>query len=96
MRNTFFEDEDFKLQWDDWKEEKVLIHCEVFNWKLSSFKKGITIFATLQEEMLKKDIKELWTFTPNPKFAALLGGKFIYKGEYLGTEFEVFKWDLIQ
>jgi hypothetical protein len=94
MKNTFYKDENFCLQWEYWKEDKVLLHCTVDNWNLSVFKKGLQVFGELQDLLVKENVFEIWTFTPNPKFARLLGGKYVSEGIYENKEYEVYKWDL--
>jgi Ni,Fe-hydrogenase III small subunit len=96
MKNTFYKDENFCLQWEYWKDDKVLIHCTVAGWKLSSFKKGLQVFGAMQDFLVKEGFTEMWTCTPNPRFVKLLGGRYVSEGIYENKEYEVYKWDLIQ
>lgn len=93
MRELFYEDETFKLEYI-FKYDEVFIHCIVTDWKLSSFKKGLQVFGQLMNFLDGKGFKRILTVTPNPRFARLLGGKFIEKRIHEGKEYEVYQWVL--
>lgn len=95
MRNTIYKDEDFHLECAESAGE-IVLHCEVTNWTLSSFKKGIKIFSEYLNNEAKRGTKAVYTITPNPKFASLLGGVPICSIEVNNNKYEVFKWDLTQ
>lgn len=91
----YYEDEDFKLECNEFNGEYFL-HCVVYNWTISSLKKGIKVFGELLNEKESEGVKRLVTATPNPKFARLLGGTYfetIYKE---GKRYEVYQWVLKQ
>ena len=93
MRKTYYKDEDFHLQYVE-KYDEVFIHCDVFNWKISSLRKGIRVFAKMLNEFEGKGVPHLVTVTPNPKFVQLLGGQFVSTYVDDGKEYEVYQWVL--
>lgn len=93
MRVTFYEDEDFILQYKEAYGE-VFLHCEVTSWKPSSFKKGLRVFGALLNKMEERGRTRLVTVTPNPKFVQLLGGEYIGDKEQDGIHYEVYQWVL--
>lgn len=91
MRHTFYEDEDFILQYN-FDKGQVLIHCEVDKWSLSSLKKGYRIFAEMMDTFRSVGYEKFYTVTPNPKFCELLGGTKIEGFKENGHE--VYVWEL--
>lgn len=94
MRKTYHKDDDFHIEYVE-KYNEVFLHCDVFNWKLSSLRRGIRVFAKLLNEFQVKGRSRLLTATPNPQFAEMLGGEFLQtqRGED-GKEYEVYQWVL--
>jgi len=90
VRHTFYKDEDFQIEYEVY-EDILILHSEVFNWKLSSLKKGYRQFALLKEEASKLGFTKMATCTPNPNFAKLFGGK---TQTILPNEVELIIWEL--
>lgn len=88
-----YSDSDFTLECVD-KFGAKFLHCEVASWKLSSFKKGLRVFNSFIKNEAESGTKFLITVTPNPKFAELLGGKFVESVEHEGKEYKVYIWEL--
>ena len=96
MRTTFFRDEDFSLEYNEWN-NIWFIHCEVSNWTKTSFKKGLSVFRAMHKEALEKGITGLMTITPNPKFCKLLAGEYVGNVvDQQSNQYEVYKWELIR
>lgn len=95
MRIIAYEDEDFKLEYTK-KYGDIFIHCLVFNWSLSSLKKGKRIFEEFKEKRRKEGVDYLYSVTPNPKFCELLGGHRIGQCAKKNREYEVYRWELKQ
>lgn len=91
MKTVYYEDEDFTLQFNEDK-GAILIHCEVFNWKLSSLKRGYRVFAEMVEDFSSKGVTHFYSVTPNPRFCELLGGKKLEGFSENG--YEVYIWEL--
>lgn len=96
MRHTFFKNENFHLEYEEVEFEPSIIgiHCSVTNWKLSSLKEVIKIFAKMQNHFSEKGVIQFITLSLNPKFCLVLGGKRIGTVETNGTTYEVFTWAL--
>lgn len=95
MRETYYEDSSFLFQYRI-LEGVVFLHCTVFEWKLSTLKKQISILSEFLNVMKKKGFDAVYTITPNPRFARLLGGEYIGDYSEEDFEYEVFKWELKQ
>lgn len=94
-KHIFFQDESCKVDIDELN-RFVYIHCEVYQWKLSTLKKLYKIIASILEYSRNKGIIGVYTITPNPKFAKMLGGYLVGFIKQDGKEYEVIKWDLKQ
>ena len=70
------------------------LHCEVTNWKLSTVRKLYSALKTFLVSCEERDIVQVYTITPNPKFAELGGGRFCGYVTYQDKQYEVFKWAL--
>lgn len=92
-RIIYYKDEDGCLEYELYGETLVL-HSNIYNWKLSVLKKCLRILNTMFTEAKAKGIEYIMTVTPNPKFAQLFGGRTTYKFEYEEKEYEVVRWDL--
>lgn len=90
---VYYSDADFKFEIQQIGNE-IALHCEVYNWKPSILRRGYSVLNTLIKESTEKDISKLFTITPNPKFAKLLGGKSIAELHHNGKEYKVVIWDL--
>lgn len=95
MRITYYKDEDFHLEYVK-KYNEVFLHCTVFNWKLSSLRKGFKVFGRMMNEFANSGVSRLVTVTPNPKFVQMMGGQFLHKHYEDNKEYEVYQWVLKQ
>lgn len=95
-RITYYQDDDFHLAYIIHKGIAYL-HCDVYTWKLSSFKQGLSVFKTMLKDFYNAGILNVISITPNPKFCEVLGGrKYGYAELSDGSKLEVYKWDLTQ
>jgi hypothetical protein len=91
---TYYKDEDFILEYQVF-ERQMNLHCIVNNWNKTSLRKGYSVFKTLQEEARDTGvIDNLFTITPNPKFAKLFGGEKVSEINYNDIKHEVIVWVL--
>lgn len=93
MRETYYEDSSFIFQYRILS-GIVFLHCNVFDWKLSTLKKQIKVLSEFLNEMQRKGFDAVYTITPNPRFARLLGGEYISDYSEEDFEYEVFRWVL--
>src|SRR5574343_1202875 len=70
------------------------LHCEVVNWKLATAKTLYSALKTFLASCEERDIVQVYTITPNPRFAEMYGGRHAGHVTYEGKQYEVFKWDL--
>jgi len=92
-KQTYYKDDNFILSYE-MDDRLVVVHCDVNNFKLSSLKKGYEVFANFMNFVNSNGISLIATFTPNPKFAKLLGGKSVSKFTHEEKEYEVVIWEL--
>ena len=93
MRITYYQDEDFCFQYSIC-EGVLFLHADVFNSKLSAFKRGFSVFREFLLDVQKQGMSEVYSITPNPKFCQLLGGVSMKEIEIEDRKYEVYKWDL--
>lgn len=93
MKYIYYKDDDFSLEYEI-HDDKLFLHCDVSSWRLSSFKKGLSVFNSFLEEAKSFQIEGVYTLTPNPKFAELLAGKFVKNITIDEKEVKVYKWEL--
>jgi len=93
IKDVYYEGEDFKLSITVVNNE-VFLHCLVYDWKLSSLRKGFKIFGRMMKELKENGFNEIYSISPNPKFCEMMGGRSIGILEKEGLTYEVFKWDL--
>ncbi len=89
MRVVYFRDETFSLEYNEDSEGRLCVHCDVFEWKLSTLKKIYREWATFLNENVGKIV---YTVSPNPKFVRLFGGKTVSVLNKNGKEYEVMVW----
>lgn len=70
------------------------LHCEVFNWKVSTARRLYSALNTFLLSCEERDIVQVYTITPNPRFAEMYGGRHCGYVKYQEKDYEVFKWDL--
>jgi hypothetical protein len=95
LKKTIYQDEDVHFEVeevDDW----LALHCEVEHWSPSIYKRMIKIFGQFLNEAQKKGYEGLISFSPNPRFCQLFGGRSIGQLEYEGQLVEVVQWALRQ
>lgn len=93
MRIVAHKDEDFLLEYEIYR-GNVFLHCKVFNWKPSSFKRGKDVFEEFKKKMSDRGVNVLFTATPNPRFAQLLGGEWVQTVKKKNKIYEVYRWVL--
>lgn len=93
MRIVAYEDDTFKLEYER-KRGDMFIHCNVFDWTLSSFKRGKKVFEEFKKKRLEEGVEVFYTISPNPKFCVLLGGELIGYLQKRNKRYEVFRWVL--
>lgn len=93
MKTVLYQDENILFSFNVY-DGKLLIHCEMKDFKLSVLRRSWKIFGAFMNECVDKGIKEFYTVTPNPKFAEIFGGIFSHKMIYENKEYEVYKWEL--
>lgn len=92
-KQTYYEDENFVLSYE-MDDSLVVVHCDVTDFKLSALKKGYEVFANFMNFVECHGINVIATITPNPKFAKLLGGRWVSTLIHEEKEYEVLVWDL--
>lgn len=92
-RYTLYQDDSCKLE-AEVVSRVAYLHCEVTNWKLSTARKLYSALKTFLDSCEERDIVQVYTITPNPRFAEMYGGRFCGYVTYQGKEYEVFKWAL--
>lgn len=75
--------------------EGLFLHCEVFDWKLSSLKRMYIVFNAILEEVKNKGFTRLMTVTPNPRFAKLFGGTVEQELFINEIRHEVIVWEVV-
>lgn len=91
---TVYEDEDFSVVLEE-RCSILFLHCYVDNYSKSVKKKMLDVFEELKQAAFYNGWGELYSYTPNGKFARLLpGAEKIDSFEEGGTEYEVFEWVL--
>lgn len=90
MRNVFYRDDAFSLEYNFDSEGRIVVHCDVFEWKLSTLKAIYREWATFLNENVGKVV---YTVSPNPRFVRLFGGKTVSILNKDGKEYEVMIWD---
>lgn len=90
-KNTFYEDENFILQWEEW-ENRLLVHCEVHRWTPSVLKHGYKKFVEIHQYSKDWGYEYMFTVSPNPKFVKLFGGEVVGKVQFDNKEYEVIVW----
>ncbi len=91
---VYYKDEDVLFQVNT-NSEGTFLHCEVYNWKPSVLKKAYKVFAAFLNEAEDLGITNIFTVTPNPKFAKLFGGRVVLQGYIDGVPHEVISWEKI-
>lgn len=91
-KKVIYEDENFILHYGI-RDRILYLHCDVFNWKLSSLRKGYQVFADLLKRKNEYDADRIVTVTPNPKFAKLFGGTTVGYIVIDGIEYEGIEWE---
>lgn len=72
----------------------LFLHCEVMDWSLGTLRKIKRGLKHLREECLKNGYdRPLFTYTQNPRWVKLIGGKYLTEFEVYGEHFEVWIWD---
>lgn len=92
-RHKFYEDDNFVVEFAIY-ERIAYLHCRVYNWNHKVLRKLYMVSGELLN-FLAKECDEAITVTPNPKFAELMGGRFVKTVIAYDNEYEVYKWDLI-
>lgn len=73
----------------------LFLHCEVKVWNKSTLKKIRRGVKMVQESALKRGYdKPLFTYTQNPRWVKLIGGKYANEFDAEGKHYEVYKWEL--
>lgn len=90
MRNIFYRDDSFSFEYTVDESGNPVLHCDVFEWKLSTLKKMYKEFASFLQLFKGKTI---YTISPNPKFVSLFGGRTVSVLTVDGKEYEVIVWD---
>ena len=95
VKYTFLDIGDAVLEYEPIGDVLVL-HCTVRNWKPSVLKLMKGVFELFVQDAKDQGYKKLVTFTPNPKFCKLFGGKYkdhmVVNDQYI----EVYEWVLKQ
>lgn len=89
MRNIFYRDDTFSLEYNYDSEGRINVHCDVFEWKLSTLKAIYREWAAFLNMNVGKVV---YTVSPNPKFVKLFGGHTICVVNKNGKEYEVMTW----
>lgn len=92
--HKYYEDEDILVRVEFVSPSENLLgyanlHIEVYKWTPSVAKKCYRVFAQLESNCKENKLKMI-TFSPNPKFAELFGGR--RTGASI-DEYEVVVWD---
>lgn len=75
----------------------LFLHCEVKVWNRSTLKKIKEGIKLVQEYALERGYdRPLFTYTQNPRWVKLIGGKYANEFEYEGEKYEVYSWELKQ
>lgn len=90
MRNIYFRDDTFSLEYNYDSEGRLVVHCDVFEWKLSTLKKIYSEFASFLNDNVGNVV---YTISPNPKFVRMFGGKSVSVLNKNGKEYEVMIWE---
>jgi hypothetical protein len=91
-----YEDEDFSVVLEEWS-SILFLHCYVDNYSKSVKKKMLDIFEELKQACFYNGWEELYSYTPNGKFARMLpGAEKIDSFKQGDVEYEVFEWVLKQ
>ena len=84
----YYEDDNLCFSYQEFNEH-LFLHCTVYEWKLSSFKKMLKVFASFLEEFKNKTIMAI---ASDIRFSELFGGKFISEIDVDGRERVVMLW----
>lgn len=90
MRIVYFRDDTFSLEYVIDKDKNYCMHCDVFEWKLSTLKKIYREFASF---LSMSEGKLVYTISPNPRFVKMFGGETISILNKDGKEYEVIIWE---
>lgn len=73
----------------------LFLHCDVYKWDrktLRKIKEGLQILHEGLRNQYGYD-KPIFSYTENPRWCKLIGGKYHNSFEHEGRHFEVFKWE---
>lgn len=91
LRKTIYQDEDVHFEVEEidcW----LVLHCTVEHWSPSKYKKFIKVFAQFYNQAKSAGYEGMISFSPNPKYCQLFGGKLMGQIEYEGQIVEVVQW----
>lgn len=94
-KETYYKDEDASFEFEK-LDGLIILHCEVYKWKISVLRKAYSVFGKFCNEALAGGVEKIATVTPNPKFAKLFGGTSVAVIEHENKIYEVIIWDLRQ
>lgn len=72
----------------------LFLHCDVIEWNLKTLRKIKTgIVEVKRQAELKGYNQPLLTYTRNPRWVKLIGGKYKNTFEVEGKEYELWAWE---
>lgn len=88
-------DENFDVQVEE-REGMLFLHCEVENFSKSVLKQMKAVMEEIKLACFYNGWNQIFSYTPNPKFGRLMGGKKIDEFTVSGKHYEVMVWELEQ
>ena len=88
-----YDDGDFNVKVEE-QDGIMFLHCDVENFNKTVLKNMRTVFEEIKVAAAYFGWEEIFSYTPNPKFAKILGGESINSFEVCGKTYEVMKWEL--
>lgn len=90
---VYYEDSDFRFEVETY-DRACLLHCEVSKWAPSVLKQMYRVLKKFLAECKDSGVIKVYTVTPNPKYAEVMGGRYTSSITVGGVNYEVYKWDL--
>jgi hypothetical protein len=92
---VYYKDANIEFMYE-FHQEFIAIHCDVSVWNKSVLRNAYKVFGEFVDMSVNLNFHKLVSFSPNPKFAHIFGGKTIKAFTYEGRKIEVVVWGLKQ
>lgn len=88
-----YSDENFDVKVEE-QEGIMFLHCDVENFNKSVLKQMKAVMEEIKVAAFCHGWDEIFSYTPNPKFAKMLGGESIDSFRTNNQDYEVMRWAL--